>query len=460
MKIGRYRIQRQIAEGGQGSVLLGYDPQLRRRVAIKLYRLPDQRDSRRQALAEARRSALLDSPRITRIFDVLVAGNDLAIIMEYVPGCDLRQVLRSTRLSLAAALLIASDIAAALAAARLSQIVHGDIKPANVLITREGRAMLADFGVALVDSGLTAVGFSNSALTPEHVRGEPLCVASDMFALGVLLYHMVTGVTPFAAGEPGRQAMCRGRFLPLSAQADDVPNELTALVKSLLAPDPRHRPASVHAVRQALRGLTITLPMGDAAPVKVETRAFYRSESSGDVSSALLSEFGRESLGRRLAVQLQALLMRRPQLTLLVATLALGLATLAWLLRPAPCLELQALQLTIDSDTTIRADISRAWLQTALRERIAQRQPRARLVGILSGRPTGPIGRTASDQQCNPDHRLRLRLDCRQGLCLLTLQQDDSPIGVAVPLYEDAALQAWRAAVESLLLSAWPLQRP
>ncbi|MFN2328173.1 MAG: serine/threonine-protein kinase [Chromatocurvus sp.] len=458
MKIGRYRIHRQIAEGGQGSVLLGYDPRLKRQVAIKLYRLPDQRESRRQALREARRSALLDSPRITRVYDVLVAGNDLAVIMEYVPGCDLRDVLRNTRLSLAAALFIASDIAAALAAARLCQTVHGDIKPANILIGRTGRAMLADFGVALVDGSRSAIGFSNSALTPEHIRGEPLCFASDMFALGVLLYHMVSGVRPFPDGEAGRQAMCDGRFLPLSAQLSDgdIPAELDALVTGLLAPDPRRRPDSVHAVRQVLRGVAVALPLGDSAPVQAETRAFYRSETTGDLPPALLSEFGSESVSRRFVVKLKSLVSRRPLLTALGSASALALGIAAWLLRPAPCLELQAPQLRVDGPSIISADIGLDWLQTELRQRVEERLARVRLVGVLGD--TGPrvIGRVERRNTCVADLQLQLALDCRRGLCLLALQKNASPAGAGVALYADASLDAWRGAIQSLVVSALP----
>lgn len=458
MKIGRYRIQRQIAEGGQGRVLLGHDPRLKRRVAIKLYRLPDQRESRRQALREARRSARLDSPRITRVYDVLVAGDDLAVIMEYVPGCDLREVLRSTRLSLAASLFIASDIAAALAAARLAQTVHGDIKPANVLIARSGRAMLADFGVALVDGGSTAVGFSKGALTPEHVRGEPLCFASDMFALGVLIYHMVSGVRPFTDGEAGEQAMCEGRFLPLSSHLGegDIPAELDALVSALLAPDPRYRPDSVHAVRQVLRAVAVALPLGDSAPVRSETRAFYRSETRNDLPPALLSAFGGESAGRRIAVRIQALASRRPLLTALGGGSVLALGIAAWWLRPAPCLELQAPQLRVDGLTTISADIDRDWLQTELRQGVETHLVRVRTAGVLGD--TGPrvIGRAPQSRACAADHRLRLALDCRRGLCLLSLQRDASPAGGGVPLYADASLEAWRSAIRSLVVTALP----
>ncbi|TCO76175.1 serine/threonine-protein kinase [Chromatocurvus halotolerans] len=458
MKIGRYRIQRQIAEGGQGRVLLGHDPRLKRRVAIKLYRLPDQRESRRQALREARRSARLDSPRITRVYDVLVAGDDLAVIMEYVPGCDLREVLRNTRLSLAAALFIASDIAAALAAARLSQTVHGDIKPANVLIARSGRAMLADFGVALVDGGSTAVGFSRGALTPEHVRGESLCFASDMFALGVLIYHMVSGVRPFTEGEAGEQAMCEGRFLPLSSHLGegDIPAELDALVSALLAPDPRYRPDSLHAVRQVLRAVAVALPLGDSAPVRSETRAFYRSETRNDLPPALLSAFGGESAGRRVADRIQALASRRPLLTALGGVSALALGIAAWWLRPSPCLELEAPQLRVDGLTTISADIGRNWLQTELRQGVETHLTRVRTVGLLGD--TGPrvIGRTPQKRACAADHRLRLALDCRRGLCLLSLQKDASPAGGGVPLYADASLEAWRSAIHSLVVTALP----
>lgn len=456
MKIGRYRIQRQIAEGGQGRVLLGHDPRLKRRVAIKLYRLPDQRESRRQALREARRSARLDSPRITRVYDVQVAGNDLAVIMEYVPGCDLREVLRNTRLSLAAALFIASDVAAALAAARRAQTVHGDIKPANVLIARNGRAMLADFGVALVDGDSAAVGFSRGALTPEHVRDEPLCFASDMFSLGVLIYHMVSGVRPFAVGEDGEQAMCEGRFLALSSHLGegDIPTQLDALVSALLAPDPRHRPDSVHAVRQVLRAAALALPLGDAAPVRAETQAFYRSETRSDLPPALLSAFGGESAGRRLAASLRALASRRPLLAALGGVSVLALGMTAWYLRPVPCLALQAPQLRVDGLTTISADIDRDWLQTELRRGVEAGLIRVRTAGIAGDTRPRMIGRAQGDMACVPDGQLKLALDCRRDLCLISLQKDASPVGTGVPLYADASLEAWRSAIHSLVFTA------
>lgn len=457
MRIGRYRIQRQIAQGGQGSVLLGYDPQLRRPVAIKLYRLPDQRESRRQALREARRSALPASSHITRVHDVLVAGNDLAVIMEYVPGCDLRDVLRGTRLSLAASLSIASDIAAALSAARLLEIVHGDIKPANVLIADSGRAMLTDFGVAQVGGG-AAIGFSRNALTPEHVLGEPLCHASDLFALGVLIYHLVSGVRPFADGEAGRQAMCKGRFLSLQQRVDDseIPSELSDLVTRLLAPDPRQRPDSTHAVRQALRAVSVALPLGEAAPVRAETRAFYRSESATDVPPGLAAQFGAESRGRRVARRLGGLAVRRPLAAALAGLALLSLGFVAWLVRPVPCIELQAAELRVDAATTITADISREWLQRMLGASVGGRAATAELVGALSEARPRVIGRTARAAECSPDQRLQLRLECRRALCLLSLLRNALPVGSGIPLFADASTDEWRSAIDRLALEALP----
>lgn len=457
MKIGRYRIQRQIAQGGQGSVLLGYDPQLRRPVAIKLYRLPDQRESRRQALREARRSALLANSYITRVHDVLVAGKDLAVIMEYVPGCDLRDVLHGTRLSLAASLSIASDLAAALSAARLLEIVHGDIKPANVLIADSGRTMLTDFGVAQVGGG-AAIGFSSNALTPEHVRGEALCHASDLFALGVLIYHMVSGVRPFADGEAGRQAMCEGRFLPLHQRVDDseIPMDLSGLVTRLLAPDPRQRPDSTHAVRQALRAVSVALPLGEAAPVRAETRAFHRSESAADVPPGLAAQFGAESRSRRVVRRLGSLAARRPRVAALAGSALLCLAFLAWLARPVPCIELQAAELRVDAATTITADISRQWLQRMLGASVGGRAATAELVGALGEDRPRIIGRTDRVEHCTPDQRLQLRLECRRALCLLSLLSNAMPVGGGIPLFADASTDEWRSAIDRLAVEALP----
>ena len=123
-RVGPYRIIRLVNRGGQGSVYLGYDKRLQRRVAIKVYPLPVQRNSRRQLLKEARVVASLDSPRIVQIYDVIESQEHIAMVMEYVPGCDLEEFLTAVRPSLASILVIAGDLAAALSVARQQQIVH------------------------------------------------------------------------------------------------------------------------------------------------------------------------------------------------------------------------------------------------------------------------------------------------------------------------------------------------
>lgn len=425
-------------------------------MAIKLYRLPDQRQSRRQALREARRSALLDSPRITRVHDVLVEGNDLAVIMQYVPGCDLRDVLRGTRLSLPASLSVASDIAAALAAARLCDMVHGDIKPANILIADTGRAVLTDFGVARVGRTASAVGFSHSALTPEHVRGDPLCPASDLFALGVLLYHMVCGERPFGEGMAAGQAMCDGRFVPLAQRPgmDDVPPELDILVTRLLAPEPRRRPDSIHAVRQGLRTIALGLPLGESAPVRAETEAFYRDEGAADVPPGPVAAFGEQSRRRRYARKLRLLVSRYPRVTLSASVVVLAFGVLAWQLRPAPCVALESPDLRVDAATTISAGISRDWLQAVLRRGLEEQAGRIEVVGAPGD--TGPrvIGRDGEEKSCRVDRRLQLRLECRQALCLVSLFSNALPRGPGVPLFANASLAEWRSAVERVAAAA------
>ena len=197
-RIGPYRLIELIRRGGQGRVYLGYDDRLRRRVAIKLLSRPRSRLSRKQLVREARTVATLDSPHLVKIYDVVVVPPYLALVMEYVSGCDLEQLLTVTKLSQSSILSVASDLASALAAARRQGIVHGDLKAANVLITQDGRAKLTDFGIARDSAASADVGAgSPSAISPEQLRGEPLDIRADLFALGCLMYRMLSGEHPY-----------------------------------------------------------------------------------------------------------------------------------------------------------------------------------------------------------------------------------------------------------------------
>ncbi|MFV0478038.1 MAG: serine/threonine-protein kinase [Parahaliea sp.] len=258
-RIGRYRILRLLRQGGQGSVYLGYDEELQRRVAVKLYRLPDEREGRRLVLDEARAIASIENDRIVRIYDVISAGWHLAMIMEYVPGCDLEELQEQMPLSLQAVLDIGSELAAALAVVRQQGLVHGDLKASNVLVSEQGRVLLSDFGIASL-SGSKAVAGSLTALTPEQLRGEPVDIRSDLFALACLLYRLISGRHPFvdASGVLDHQRLLTEEVAPLPAVMVDgspVPEPLIHLLAHLLQKDPALRPDNTNDLRQVLRNL-------------------------------------------------------------------------------------------------------------------------------------------------------------------------------------------------------------
>ncbi len=334
-RVGPYRIIRLIKSGGQGRVYLGYDDRLRRQVAIKIHSLPPGRGDRRLALAEARKASRINCPQVVQIFDLIESEDHLAIVMEYVPGCDLEQLLQLRHLSLASTLSVGLDIAVALAAARQQKVVHGDLKPANVLITRTGRAKLTDFGIAReTGSDDFPHSGSESALSPEHLRGEPLDVRSDLFALGCLLYRMLTGERPFV-GE-GRldprlllaeQRPSPGTCTPLH---EPLPEGLSSLVVEMLQVNPDDRPANTHPVRRRLRQLRQQLPLVEAGRLRQEAGPAFRPESPEDLPMDIpagLAAGGRSrirrGLGGRVLRQLRG--FRPSTWVVLVATTASAL---------------------------------------------------------------------------------------------------------------------------------------
>ena len=142
-----YRPLRLLGDGGQGRAWLAMDLRLMRRVVIKTYRHADHHEARRGFLAEARRMARLEGPRVVPVLYAVTSGGQGALVLRYVPGCDLETLLQQRHcLSAANTLSIVTDLAAGLAAARQQLLVHGDIKAANVLLGADGRAVLTDFG--------------------------------------------------------------------------------------------------------------------------------------------------------------------------------------------------------------------------------------------------------------------------------------------------------------------------
>jgi serine/threonine protein kinase len=202
---GRYRLDELLGRSGMSEVWGATDIDLDRRVALKL--LAPEADTARFE-REARAFAALAHPNVTQLYDYGEDGGRPFMVLEYLPGGTLDDRLRSGPLSDVEAFAIAGDIAAGLAHAHSRGVVHRDLKPSNVLFDEEGRAKLADFGIARMSAGegtLTEAGTvlgTAAYISPEQAAGEPAMPASDVYSFGVILFRMLTGRPPFEADDP------------------------------------------------------------------------------------------------------------------------------------------------------------------------------------------------------------------------------------------------------------------
>jgi len=258
--IDRYRLVERLAVGGSAEVWRAHDEQLDRAVAVKRlhpHLLPDA-VSRQRLAAEARAAAGLSHPGIVGIYDVDTTGDWPALVMELVDGESLAGRLgRDGPLPEREAAAIAADIADGLYHAHKRGIVHRDVKPGNVLLDREGRARLADFGIArsLAESAerLTQTGSVMGTLrymAPEQLTGGEIGPRTDLYGLGAVLHEALTGEPPFAAGSPVGLVEAQRAGPPTVPAIDPA---LAALVRACLAYDPADRPIHAGAMADALR---------------------------------------------------------------------------------------------------------------------------------------------------------------------------------------------------------------
>ncbi|MCG7529652.1 serine/threonine protein kinase, partial [Streptomyces sp. OfavH-34-F] len=253
-KIGsRYTAHQILGRGSAGTVWLGDGPE--GPVAIKLLREDLASDQELVGRFVQERTALLglDHPHVVAVRDLVVDGNDLALVMDLVRGTDLRTRLdRERRLAPEAAVAIVADVADGLAAAHAAGIVHRDVKPENILLDMEGPlgpghshpALLTDFGVAkLIDTprrtrSSKIIG-TPDYLAPEIVEGLPPRAAVDIYALATVLYELLAGFTPFGGGHPG--AVLRRHVTETVVPLPGIPDELWQLLVQCLAKAPASR---------------------------------------------------------------------------------------------------------------------------------------------------------------------------------------------------------------------------
>jgi tetratricopeptide (TPR) repeat protein len=272
--IGPYRILERLGSGGMGDVFLAEDTRLHRKVALKTLAgsWSKSPDARERLLREARAAAGLNHPNIAAIYDVVEAGDVLHIVMEYVEGEPLFARLGSGGLPPDEVTSIAIQLCDAMEVAHGQGVIHRDLKPGNILLTREGRIKVLDFGLAktVPSGGGPPVLPSDSTpsnpghiqgtpayMSPEQLRGQTVDHRTDIYSLGVLLYELLTGHRPFhgtGVMELGMAVLTQPT--PSSAQVDPhIPAGLSAIVARAMAREREERFQSVADMRDALRRL-------------------------------------------------------------------------------------------------------------------------------------------------------------------------------------------------------------
>ncbi|QKJ19675.1 Stk1 family PASTA domain-containing Ser/Thr kinase [Microbacterium hominis] len=278
---GRYRVRARIARGGMATVYVATDLRLERRVALKVMHshLSDDTVFQSRFIQEARAAARLADPHVVNVFDQGQDGEMAYLVMEYLPGITLRDLLREQRrLTVPQAVSIMDAVLSGLAAAHRAGIVHRDVKPENVLLAEDGRVKIGDFGLARATTANTATGAqllgTIAYLAPELVTRGTADARSDIYALGIMLYEMLVGEQPYKGEQPMQIAFQHATdSVPRpSAKNPGVPEPLDEFVLWATEKNPDERPVDaremLEKLRQIERELGITPQITRTAPIK------------------------------------------------------------------------------------------------------------------------------------------------------------------------------------------------
>jgi serine/threonine protein kinase/cell division septation protein DedD len=282
----RYQLQDSIGRGGMATIYRGRDMRMDRVVAIKVLREVYSTDPKfvTRFQREAKAASALQHPNIVQVYDYGQSDGNYFIVMELIEGTDLRRYLRSRgMLATDRAIIIAHDVALGLGAAHRRSIVHRDVKPQNILVGRDGSIKLTDFGIASVYKDINAERLTTTGMTlgtvqyyaPEQAQGEIVSPAADVYALGIVMYEMMAGRTPFDGDTPVAVAMQHIQDIPVppSQFNPNIPPALEEIILRCLEKVPEMRFRDGSSLARAYLGMPspsmgagglLTPPIGDS----------------------------------------------------------------------------------------------------------------------------------------------------------------------------------------------------
>ena len=259
-QIGRYEIQRKLARGGMGVVYVAHDPVLGRMVAVKVFLGDlDVPDAAERFAREARAAASLNHANIVTVYDFGEVASQPYIVMEYIQGDTLAEIIRRrTPVPIPEKIRWLEEVCAGAASAHKMDVIHRDLKPSNLMIDRAGRLKILDFGIAKIVNSLatsmTAVIGTPGYMAPEQLLGHPVDARTDVFAIGVVAFELLTYEEAFAGDSftAVTQRIVNEDVRPISEIVPDAPPELCALIDKALRKRPADRFPDAESMRKAL----------------------------------------------------------------------------------------------------------------------------------------------------------------------------------------------------------------